>query len=168
MQIRAATPADVEEIMTVIAEARGIMQENGNNTQWSNGYPSRALIQDDIARQQAFVCVDGQAIAGYFCFVTGDAPDPNYLTIEGGKWLNERPYGVVHRLASGRKVKGIAQKAFDYAFSKTDNLRVDTHQDNVPMQNFLKKTGFSYCGIIYVGDGTPRDAFQKELSQAPP
>lgn len=146
--------------MDVIATARQIMRENGNLTQWV-GYPSIEVIAEDIQLSQAFVCWQDDQIVGYFCFITGADPDPNYRVIENGQWLDDQPYGVIHRLASGRQVKGVAQAAFDYAFSVVDNVRVDTHHDNLPMQNFLKKNGFAYCGIIYVADGTPRDAFQK-------
>jgi len=163
MEVRDARVADMDKIMFIVDEARAIMRENGNMTQWTNGYPSREVILHDIASGEAFVCMAGTAIVGYFCFMQGDNPDSNYDAIEDGTWLNDEPYGVIHRLASGRTVKGIAQKAFDYAFSKAKNVRVDTHHDNIPMQRFLIKTGFSYCGIIYVSDGTPRDAFQKQL-----
>lgn len=160
MEITAATLENLDNIMHVIATARQIMRENGNMTQWV-GYPSIEVIAEDILLNQAFVCWQQDQIVGYFCLIVGDNPDPNYRVIEDGKWLDEKPYGVIHRLASGRQVKGVAQAAFDYAFSIIDNLRVDTHHENLPMQNFLKKNGFTYCGIIYVNDGTPRDAFQK-------
>lgn len=162
MEVKEATLADVDAILDIIDEARAIMRETGNATQWGNGYPSREVIAGDINAGHGFVCsVDG-TIVGYFCFMQGKDVDPNYLVIEGGQWLNDKPYGVIHRLASGRKVKGIAQASFDFAFSRINNVRVDTHHENVPMQNFLKKIGFTYCGIIYVSDGTPRDAFQKD------
>ncbi len=160
MEITAATLENLDNIMHVIATARQIMRENGNMTQWV-GYPSIEVIAEDILLNQAFVCWQQDQIVAYFCLIVGDNPDPNYRVIEDGKWLDEKPYGVIHRLASGRQVKGVAQAAFDYAFSIIDNLRVDTHHENLPMQNFLKKNGFTYCGIIYVNDGTPRDAFQK-------
>lgn len=163
MDVRKAVDTDIEIILDIIDEARNIMRENGNTTQWSNGYPSREIILEDIMMNQAFLCMHDNTIVGYFCFIEGKNPDPNYNTIEGA-WLNNNPYGVIHRLASGRKAKGIAQKAFDFAFTKTKNVRVDTHHDNLPMQNFLKKNGFEYCGVIFVSDGTPRDAFQKELT----
>jgi RimJ/RimL family protein N-acetyltransferase len=41
---------------------------------------------------------------------------------------------------------------------------VDTHQDNVVMQRILEKLGFTYCGIIFVANGTPRLAYQKKIS----
>lgn len=163
MQIQKATKLDIDVILAIIDEARSIMRENGNTTQWTNGYPSSETILEDISNEHAFVCLADDEIVGYFCFMQGENPDPNYNFIEGN-WLNNNPYGVIHRLASGRKVKGIAQKAFDFAFTKTNNVRVDTHHDNLPMQNFLKKIGFEYCGVIYVGDGSPRDAFQKKKS----
>lgn len=161
MHIQKATEVEIDVILNIIDEARSIMRENGNTTQWTNGYPSSETILEDIANGHAFVCIADDEVVGYFCLMLGDNPDPNYNLIEGG-WLNNNPYGVIHRLASGRAVKGIAQKAFDFAFTKINNVRVDTHHDNLPMQNFLKKIGFEYCGVIYVSDGSPRDAFQKK------
>jgi len=161
--IRPATPQDLDSILPIIDEARQIMRENGNSTQWTNGYPSREVIANDIANKAAFVCEMQDKIVGYFSFLAGKNPEPTYNSIEGGAWLNDNPYGVIHRLASGRKARGIARAAFNFAFSKIDTIRVDTHNDNIPMQNYLKKNGFVYCGVIYVNDGTPRDAFQKTL-----
>ncbi|MEL1244420.1 GNAT family protein [Flavobacterium sp. DGU11] len=162
MHVRQATPQDLDTIMPIIDEARQIMRESGNMTQWV-GYPSQEIILEDINNGYGFVCLAGEEVVGYFCFMAGEDPDPNYAVIEGGVWLNDDPYGVIHRLASGRKAKGIAKTSFDFAFSKIGNVRVDTHHGNIPMQNFLKKNGFAYCGVIYVNDGTARDAFQKTV-----
>jgi predicted GNAT family N-acyltransferase len=161
MKIIAAELADIDQIMLIIEQAKHIMRENGNHTQWINGYPSKEIIQTDIRNQHAFVCLVDMEIVGYFCFMEGNDPDPNYKVIERGAWLNNAPYGVIHRLASSGKAKGVAKNAFDFAFSRIKNVRVDTNHDNIPMQNFLRNSGFVYCGVIYVSDGTPRDAFQK-------
>lgn len=163
MQIKKATNADIEIILQIVDQARDIMRENGNLTQWNDGYPSRDIILGDISRDQAFVCVEDGEVVGYFCFMKGDKPEQNYEVIENGAWLNEKPYGVIHRLASGRKVRGIAHKAFEFAFENCNNIKVDTHRDNIPMKNFLNKNGFVYCGVIYVGDGSARDAYQKQV-----
>lgn len=162
MQALPATPDHLGAIMPIIDEARAIMRETGNLTQWINGYPSADAILQDIRAGHGFVCCTDGNIAGYFCFIKGKYPEPTYRIIEDGNWLNDQPYGVIHRLASGRTAKGVARCAFDFAFSRIDNVRVDTHRDNVPMKRFLEKDGFVYCGVIYVGDGTPRDAYQKE------
>ncbi len=163
MEIKQAIAADIETIMDIIGQARLIMRENGNMTQWADGYPSREIILGDINEGHGFLCVEAGELVGYFCFMKGDNPDSNYNVIEAGQWLDNQPYGVIHRLASGSKAKGIAKAAFDFVFSQIGNIRVDTHRDNIPMQNFLKKQRFTYCGIIYVADGTPRDAFQKRI-----
>lgn len=162
MTIRPATDTDLSRILEILDEARAIMRENGNLTQWSNGYPSAEVILADIAAGEGFMCMEGEQSVGYFCFMVGKDPDPNYCRIEGD-WLNDDPYGVIHRLASARLVRGVAGAAFSFAFSRIHNVRVDTHRENVPMQRFLEKEGFRYCGTIYVADGTPRDAFQKSV-----
>ena len=161
MTVRPAHINDLDNILQVVEQARQIMRETGNMTQWSNGYPSAQTILDDIVPGHGFVIELDGATVGYFHFSHGQNPEPTYSVIENGQWLDDKPYGVIHRLASGRTAKGIAKAAFDYAFSVIDTIRVDTHHDNIPMKNFLKKNGFTYCGIIYVNDGSPREAFQK-------
>jgi len=37
---------------------------------------------------------------------------------------------------------------------------MDTHADNKPMQHLAEKHGFTRCGIIYTGDGSPRIAYE--------
>jgi hypothetical protein len=160
MFIRQAIQEDVDLILQVIEQAKLIMRATGNYNQWINGYPSFSIISNDVANKNGFVCIANDEIVGYFCFIHGNDPEPNYKIIEG-QWINNQPYGVIHRLASNNKVKGVARIAFDYATSIIHNIRVDTDHHNLPMQNFLKKENFIYCGIIYVNDGTPRDAFQK-------
>ena len=82
--------------------------------------------------------------------------------IQDGAWLNDKPYGTVHRITSQNKRKGAASFCIDWCFAKCPNLRMDTHRDNLPMQSFLKKKGFKPCGVIQVEDGSERIAFQKE------
>lgn len=158
MNIRKAFPQDMDSIMDIIAYSRGIMRANGNATQWANGYPSRALMQQCLEKNELFVCVSGEEPVGVFCFAV--APDPTYNRIEGA-WLNDAPYGVIHRLATNGRVKGIADAVLRWCFEQHPNIRVDTHKDNTIMQHIFKKLGYEYCGIIYVSDGTPRLAFQK-------
>ena len=164
MKIVKATPEHLPQIMQLVNNARQIMRANGNHTQWINGYPSEEIILSDIRSEHGFLCVENNEIVGYFCFITGNDPEPTYKVIENGNWLNNEPYGVVHRLASGGKAKGVAQACFDYCFTQINNIRVDTNNNNIPMQNFFKKYGFTYCGVIYVNDGSPRDAFQMVVS----
>ncbi|HLW63357.1 MAG TPA: GNAT family N-acetyltransferase [Flavobacterium sp.] len=166
MNIRLATTKDLDLIVQIIDAARQLMQKNGNTTQWINGYPSKEVLLNDILLEHGFVCEYNNKIVGYFGFLKGNNPEPTYTLLENGAWLNEMPYGVVHRLASNGTVKGVAKACFDYCFSQIENVRVDTHRDNQPMQNFLRNYGFKHCGTIYVADGSPRDAFQMEVNNS--
>lgn len=44
---------------------------------------------------------------------------------------------------------------------KIHSIRIDTHEDNKPMQRLIEKNGFKYCGIIYLNDKSKRLAFEK-------
>lgn len=162
MIVRKGSPEDIDAIMSCYEAARQTMRTSGNHSQWTNGYPSRRLVAEDIARGISYVGVgeDGE-IAMAFAFMIGD--DPTYGIIEDGKWLNSLPYGTIHRLGSNGKHRGALRTCVDHCMSEINNLRLDTHADNLIMQHAAEKLGFKRCGIIYCTDGTPRIAYQKHL-----
>ena len=128
------------DIMGIFDHARKFMRENGNPYQWTDGYPSEELMETEIRQGHCFVCEnETDGVVATFCFSVGN--DPTYSHIEG-KWLNEAPYGVIHRLASNGKAKGIARQCIAWCFARHHNLRADTHADNLIMQNLLKTNGF--------------------------
>lgn len=159
MEIRKSKQEDINQIMDCIDTARQLMRESGNQIQWTNGYPSKELMLESINNGFNFLIFDNDDVVATFDFIIGD--DPNYAIIENGTWLNDEKYGVIHRLASNGKAKGVARFCFEWCFSKFPNIRIDTHETNIPMQKVLEKLGYEKCGIIYVADGTPRLAFQK-------
>ena len=165
MLVRSAVPSDIPEIMTVLEAARGIMRASGNSGQWVNGYPSAGVIEADIASGVGFVLEDPDAsasgkVVGYFAFIP--SPEPTYLHIFGGEWLDDSlPYHVIHRIGSLPEVHGVFDAIMSFAFSRDGNIRIDTHRDNAIMQHNIRKHGFSYCGIIYLESGDERLAYQK-------
>lgn len=161
--IRTACARDLDRLMEIFGHARRFMQANGNSNQWINGYPQRELIEREVEEGFCHVCeTDEGKVVGTFSFVP--SPDPNYAYIEDGKWLNDNPYYVIHRLASDGSVRGIGKICIDWCWEKCHSLRADTHADNHIMQRLLEKNGFMRCGIIYVHNGTPRIAYQRVLS----
>ena len=86
-------------MLAIYERARAYMASLGNPHQWGDsGYPSSALLREDIARGVSYVVMDQRdEVVATFVFVEGE--DPTYIIIEGA-WLNEEPYGVIHRLAS--------------------------------------------------------------------
>lgn len=159
MEIRKARIEELDTIMSIFARARSFMAETGNPNQWGSNKPERETIEEDIRLGQSYLCVEKGEIAATFFYL--EAEDPTYNVIENGHWLNDKKYGVVHRIASAGTVKGAGSFCLNWAFEQCGNLKIDTHRDNVVMQNTLKKLGFSYCGIIYLSDGEERLAYQK-------
>ena len=158
--IREARPTDMAEIMKVMDAAKKIMRQSGNMHQWGEGYPSEAAITADMERDGGFVIEDDGKVVGYFAFLS--SPEPTYARIYGGKWLDdERPYHVVHRIASYPDTHGIFASIMGFCFSHDSNIRIDTHRDNHIMQHNILKHGFSYCGIILLASGDERLAYQK-------
>lgn len=159
MEIRRATEEDLKDLMIIYESARKVMIRNGNPTQWSSSYPGEERIREDIRNQACYVCVENGEVEGVFAYYCG--PDPGYGRIDHGNWLNDAPYGVVHRLASGGRIRGVADFCLEWAFEKCRNLRIDTHRDNHLMRHILEKNGFIPCGTVYVEDGSSRIAYQK-------
>jgi len=158
--VRKAVAEDLQAVMAVLEAAKGIMRADGNMSQWSDGYPSEAVVLDDIAQGNGYAVMAGASLAGYFAFIA--SPEPTYNQIHEGSWLNdERPYHVVHRIASYPEVHGVFDCIMDWCFRQDRNIRIDTHRDNTIMQHNLLKHGFSYCGIIYLLSGDERLAYQK-------
>jgi hypothetical protein len=146
--------------MGVYDAARATMRASGNHKQWINGYPKREMIEDDIARRVSYV-IEGADGKPHAVFMFSVEDDPTYALIEDGNWLDDEPYGVIHRIGSDGTLHGVIAQAVAYCSNIIGNLRIDTHQDNAPMQRSLQKYGFSRCGIIYLANGEERIAFHK-------
>ena len=154
-KIRPAMQAELDEIERIYALARRFMEENGNPTQWTDGYPRRTLLEEDIRQKKLYVACRDNQICGVFVFVIGE--DPTYGYIENGSWRSDSTYGTIHRIASCGK--GVFAAALEFCKGQCSHVRVDTHADNKPMQHLAEKYGFSRRGIIYVADGSPRIAY---------
>lgn len=164
MVIRKTAIEDIDAQMRIYEYARKFMADHGNPNQWGpTNWPKRYVIEDDIKSGNSYVILnDDNKVIGTFYYIYGDNIDKTYLNIENGKWEDDSAYGVVHRLAGDGSIKGIGEFALNWAFEKSDHLRVDTHEDNTVMQNLLEKNGFERRGIIHViEDNYPRIAYEK-------
>lgn len=160
MKIRTAVMADLPAMMELYAFAQGFMARHGNPNQWGTEYPSEAIVKEDIESGFARVCEEEGRLLAAFLLAPG--PDPDYGEIREGEWMQpQRPYWVIHRLASYGSPKGVGTFCLDWCWQQQKNLRVDTHRDNRPMQGLLQKCGFSRRGVIHCRYGGERIAFQK-------
>ena len=156
--IEQANLSQFSRIMDIYEQARAFMAQTGNPDQWGSAYPSEEMIREDILNGKCYVNLKDDDIRAVFYFAV--EADPTYGYIEGA-WLNDAPYGVIHRIAVGESGKGTAAECFQFASDRCENLRIDTHEKNIPMQRCLAKHGFIRCGTIYLEDGDPRIAYQK-------
>ena len=178
--IRKSLPEDIDLILSMYDHSRSVMRADGNLVQWV-GYPTREDVEEDIRRGVSYIISTHSSVGfansspklgevappkseseeciGTFALVPGE--EPTYGYIDHGRWIDEQtPYSTLHRLAALPNTHGIADIAFRYAKAHADHLRVDTHHSNRPMHHILEKEGFVYCGIIYMPDGSPRDAYE--------
>lgn len=179
MKVRKATYEDIDALMEIFEGAKRIMRASGNLHQWNDGYPSREVVMRDIEGGHCYVLCEtaeaGEAgetgrIIATMALIPG--PDPTYSYIEG-EWPGDEPYYVIHRIATAAPGKNVARTMFDWAFeyirhadAQTDEdpqpmstIRIDTHRDNCIMKHILTRYGFKMCGVIYLADGAPRDAY---------
>lgn len=157
LYIQLAKKEDILAMREIFDYGRKVQLESGNLNQWEVGYPSNELILEDISQGAAHVCVDNEGIIiGVLSVFT--TPDPTYKNIEGA-WLNDEPYATIHRIATNGQVKGTGQYCIEWVQNQYENVRIDTHENNEQMKHIVKKLGFKYCGIIYLANGDPRNAY---------
>lgn len=164
IKIRNSEIADIKSILDIFKSAKSYMRKNKNFSQWNDNYPGESHIREDIKHGNSYVGINEKGeIVMTFAFILGE--DPTYLNIREGKWMNNEPYGTIHRLASNGEERGVLKAACDYCFTKTNNIRLDTHESNLPMQKAVRDLNFVKCGVIICRDGSPRIAFLKSLQE---
>ena len=161
MRIEKAKEEQMEEILNIYREARQFMREQGNPDQWGEEYPRREMLEQDMKKGELYVCLEEEEIGAVFMFFTGT--EPTYEVIREGSWLNDRPYGTLHRIASSGKFRGAGRFCVSWCQEQCRrqgiDMRGDTHRDNLPMQKLLESSGFHSFGTIYVEVGSSRIAY---------
>lgn len=167
MIIRKGNINNITEYLKIYDDAILYMRENGNFFQWTEDYrPDREKILKRLNDNTFYEVVDGDIIVAVFALIFGI--DKTYLDIEG-KWLNDNSYVTIHMVAKRREYKDIFTIISNYAKARCNNVRIDTHKDNIAMQKAILNNGFSYCGIIHIEDKnkSPRLAYQYEAKNIP-
>jgi len=161
-EIRKARREDLPVMLEMVQHSREVMRSAGNIVQWPGNHPGKEELLDDIAKGQSYLVTEEGRPVGTFALVHG--PDSTYGYIEGGLWLDDTtPYATIHRLACVPGVHGIGKACFDWCLSQAPSLRTDTHEVNATVRHIVESYGFSYCGTIYIADGTPRRAYQRMM-----
>ena len=185
-KIRLAVEADLDRILEIYEIARQFMRENGNPTQWNNGYPQHDLLRKDIEWNRLYVVEEGEEIKG----VTADVE--RYETTLGEVvWellISDREPSYFDGeervdIASDEMLFGsIAELMYDYGilsdnmaerytwgslgdmWSETYNMQrvmYVTFEVVVPANGSVRvdATMMKDASIDYVGEGTDRNGF---------
>ena len=163
---RKAEETDIERIWQIIGQAKAQMQRLGSQ-QWDESYPAIEHIRQDIQDGNGYViCREDRVVA--YGVISFDG-EPVYKEIEG-KWSNDLPYVIVHRLAIADEMKrqGMAKQFMLQAEEVSRkkgvyNFRVDTKYDNTYMLRLIDTLGFRYCGEVYYRNNSARKAFEKTI-----
>ena len=167
MEFRKANSNDVDRIMEIIKQAQDYLKVKEID-QWQNNYPNNDVIKNDIDRGDGYVLlIDNEIAATVAVSFRGEK---TYERIYDGKWITEKEYCVIHRIAVDNKYKGKKLSGIIIAEIKKlclekniKSIKVDTHDKNESMKKMLANNGFIYCGVIYLENGSKRIAFEKIL-----
>lgn len=165
MIFRKSTLEDVDTIMNIIKEAQKYFID-AKIDQWQNNYPNLEIIKNDIISNNGYVLIKDNDLCAIVTVSFND--ESTYNAIYEGRWLSNEDYAVIHRIAVKSNYKRLGLSSFIIKQveelclkNNVHSIKVDTHRDNIVMQNTLKKNGFKYCGIIYLDNGSERLAFEK-------
>lgn len=163
---RKAVETDLERIWQIIGQAKAQMNRLGSR-QWDENYPAIEHIRQDIQDGNGYV-ISREGLVIAYGVISFDG-EPVYKDIEG-KWSNDLPYAIVHRLAVADEAKrqGIAKQFMLHAEEESRrkgvyNFRVDTKYDNAYMLHLIDTLGFHYCGEVYYRGNNARKAFDKTI-----
>lgn len=166
MEIRKTVQTDIPVVMEIIGDAQTYLRSCGVE-QWQDGYPTAAVIAEDIEKGISYVATENGEIIGTAA-ISFDG-EPNYAEIRNGRWQNDEPYAVIHRIAVGNRhrSRGAASNMMLFAERLCEergvgSIRIDTHADNKSMQRLLERLDYKYCGeITILSSGAPRNAYMK-------
>lgn len=150
---------DLQKLVFMTDCAKVRLREMGID-QWQKGAPNQDTWTAAIENEVVYVLKsDDGDIMGAFCFALGE--DVSYDEIDG-QWLTgeNANYVAVHRfcVCENHLRKGVADDLLKNVKRMAkehglDSIRIDTHQDNHPMQRVIDKAGFKKCGITTIKEG---------------
>ncbi len=164
--IRQATLRDLPFVMNGINEAKKqlAMHQSG---QWQYGEPSEKTIHQDVTSGQYWLLVMDHQIIGGCALMTHERA---YEHLTTGQWLNNDPYRVIHRffIHPDRQQKGYANMFLSLLEHMVlnqgvHNIRVDTHERNIPMRKTLERAHFVFIGEAYLPQAGIRFVYHKVI-----
>ena len=123
--IRRATLADLPVIENIYAIARQFMADNGNPTQWGDGYPKRELLESDIEKGELEEIVEFLKAPQKFSALGAKIPRGVLLVGPPGTGKSQTITSLISEFVSnGKTVLMVSEKktALDVVYSRLGNL----------------------------------------------
>ncbi|MGI5950207.1 GNAT family N-acetyltransferase [Peptoniphilus sp.] len=167
MELRLARYQDRDLILKFYKDGSNKLKSEGIDQWQGKKVPNLDNFKDLINNKEIFVLEDaGDVVAT--CVIK--KYDYDYDNNMHGSWITDGNFVAIHRVATGREFrkKGYGRTLLELCedYAKENNIksiRIDTHRDNRSMQSLIKKLGYNYCGIVYIGGTDERLAFEKVL-----
>ena len=166
--IRLGKHEDINQIETLVSEAKDLMKSFGNN-QWDDKYPATEHFKEDIDKETLYVLEENNTIYG---FIVVDQQQSEWYDKLDWPVKREGAY-VIHRLAGNPEYKGAATELFKFAVNlATDHgihvILTDTFALNKPAQGLFEKFGFTKVGEAEIDyhpfdRGAPFYAYYKNI-----
>lgn len=166
LTLELAKSQELDICYDMVDQGRRFQREQGF-VQWTDDYPDRESVRQDIETGRGYVLREDGRIAGYMCVDFGG--DPAYDDIRDGDWGTKEPYAVVHRMAFDRAARGRGLAGGAFALVEklclargVESVRIDTGFENARMQHVLEKNGFHHRGTVIFARGK-RKAYDKAI-----
>lgn len=137
---------DIDEIFKIYDDATSYQKDVGKKS-WK-GF-DRALIEKEIHEKRHFIIIDDNEISCTFLIAF------NNPTIWKDSGEDKAIY--LHRIATKENFRGrsYVQKIVDWSIDYAKELnksyvRLDTHGGNERINNYYKKCGFTYKGLVSI------------------
>ena len=148
MKYSKAKENQIEEVFSVFSAAIKHMEMQGIQ-QWDEIYPDKAIIAEDIAKNQMYIGMVEEKIA--ICFVLSEEYDEEY---KNGQWQwPEAKFCVIHRICVSPDFQnqGIAKETLKYIENLCksqgyDSIHLDCFTENPYSRKLYDKAGYSVVG----------------------
>lgn len=163
-KLNIATVKNITWIMQAIDLCRPILAGQQSD-QWQGKEPSLKTIQNDVKHKQFYLLEDGNQVIGGAALLSKDEA---YDHLISGSWINQDPYIVIHRFFlhptfHGQKLGKVLLTCIeDLVWARgIQNIRLDTHERNIPMRGLLKSLKYVEVGRVNLPQAGERLVYHK-------
>lgn len=169
LKIEKGKLSDLNELFQIYLYAKNELERNGIY-QWTDNYPTRSIIENDLKKGILFVLRSNEEIIG--AINISEEQETEYQTVS---WeFNKSKVLVIQRLVIDPKYqgKGYAKKMMDFAekFANENNyssIRLDAYSQNKRVINFYVKRKYFIRGNVNFPEREyPFHCMEKEIITA--